>query len=56
MDDPEDLERFFRIAQEREVGVIAMKVVARGALIDSTDARYPSVGGIGSCREVENFL
>jgi aryl-alcohol dehydrogenase-like predicted oxidoreductase len=34
MDDPEDLDRFFRLAQEREVGVIAMKVVARGALIE----------------------
>lgn len=33
MDDPEDLDRFFRIAQENEVGVIAMKVVARGALV-----------------------
>ena len=30
---PEDLDRFFRIAQEKEVGVIAMKVVARGKLI-----------------------
>jgi aryl-alcohol dehydrogenase-like predicted oxidoreductase len=34
MDDPEDLDRFFRLAQEEEVGVIAMKVVARGALIE----------------------
>jgi aryl-alcohol dehydrogenase-like predicted oxidoreductase len=34
MDDPEDLERFFRLAQEKEVGVIAMKVVVRGALIE----------------------
>ncbi len=34
MDDPEDLDRFFRIAREKEVGVIAMKVVARGALIE----------------------
>ena len=34
MDDPEDLDRFFRVAQEREVGVIAMKVVVRGALIE----------------------
>ena len=33
MDDPEDLDRFFRLAQERGVGVIAMKVVARGALV-----------------------
>lgn len=32
MDDPGHLDRFFRVAQEREVGVIAMKVVARGAL------------------------
>jgi hypothetical protein len=34
MDDPEDLDRFFRVAQEKEVGVIAMKVVVRGALIE----------------------
>ena len=34
MDDPEDLDRFFRLAQEKEVGVIAMKVVGRGALIE----------------------
>ena len=34
MDDPEDLDRFFRLAQENEVGVIAMKVVERGALIE----------------------
>ena len=34
MKDPEDLDRFFRIAQENEVGVIAMKVVARGRLIE----------------------
>jgi aryl-alcohol dehydrogenase-like predicted oxidoreductase len=34
MDDPEDLGRFFRLAQEKQVGVIAMKVVARGALIE----------------------
>jgi hypothetical protein len=34
MDDPEDLERFFRVAQEREVGVIAMKVCVRGALVE----------------------
>lgn len=33
MDDPEDLDRFFRVAKAREVGVIAMKVVERGALI-----------------------
>jgi aryl-alcohol dehydrogenase-like predicted oxidoreductase len=33
MDDPEDLDRFFRLAQEQEVGVIAMKVVARGELV-----------------------
>jgi aryl-alcohol dehydrogenase-like predicted oxidoreductase len=34
MDDPEDLDRFFRLAREQEVGVIAMKVVERGALIE----------------------
>jgi aryl-alcohol dehydrogenase-like predicted oxidoreductase len=34
MDDPEDLDRFFRLAQEKEVCVIAMKVVVRGALIE----------------------
>jgi aryl-alcohol dehydrogenase-like predicted oxidoreductase len=34
MDDPEDLDRFFRLAQEKEVGVIAMKVVERGALLE----------------------
>jgi aryl-alcohol dehydrogenase-like predicted oxidoreductase len=34
MDDPEDLDRFFRLAQEKGLGVIAMKVVARGALIE----------------------
>jgi predicted aldo/keto reductase-like oxidoreductase len=34
MDDRDHLDRFFRVAQEREVGVIAMKVVARGALIE----------------------
>ena len=33
MDDPEDLDRFFRVAQEKQVGVIAMKVVARGVLV-----------------------
>jgi len=33
MDDPEDLDRFFRVAKAKGVGVIAMKVVARGALI-----------------------
>jgi len=33
MDDPEDLDRFFRVAKAKEVGVIAMKVVERGALI-----------------------
>jgi aryl-alcohol dehydrogenase-like predicted oxidoreductase len=33
MDNPEDLDRFFRVAKERNVGVIAMKVVARGVLI-----------------------
>ncbi len=34
MDDPENLDRFFRLAEEKEVGVIAMKVVERGALIE----------------------
>ncbi len=34
MDDPEDLDRFFLLAREKEVGVIAMKVVSRGALIE----------------------
>jgi len=34
MDDPEDLDRFFRVAQEKGVGVIAMKAVVRGALIE----------------------
>jgi aryl-alcohol dehydrogenase-like predicted oxidoreductase len=34
MDDPADLDRFFRLAQEKEVGVIAMKVVERGTLIE----------------------
>jgi aryl-alcohol dehydrogenase-like predicted oxidoreductase len=34
MDDPEDLDRFFRLAQEKEVGVIAMKVVERGTLLE----------------------
>jgi aryl-alcohol dehydrogenase-like predicted oxidoreductase len=34
MDDPEDLDRFFRLAQEKGVCVIAMKVVSRGALIE----------------------
>jgi aryl-alcohol dehydrogenase-like predicted oxidoreductase len=33
MDDPEHLDRFFRVAKAKEVGVIAMKVVERGALI-----------------------
>ncbi|MCS7315367.1 MAG: aldo/keto reductase [Bryobacterales bacterium] len=33
MDDPQDLERFFRLAQEKNVGVIAMKVFSRGALV-----------------------
>jgi aryl-alcohol dehydrogenase-like predicted oxidoreductase len=33
MNDAEDLDRFFRVAKAREVGVIAMKVVGRGALI-----------------------
>lgn len=34
MDDPEDLDRFFRLAQEKEAGVIAMKVVERGSLLE----------------------
>jgi predicted aldo/keto reductase-like oxidoreductase len=34
MDDPGDLDRFFRLAQEKEVGVIAMKVVERGSLLE----------------------
>jgi aryl-alcohol dehydrogenase-like predicted oxidoreductase len=34
MDDPEDLDRFFRVAQEKKIGVIAMKVVGRGALLE----------------------
>jgi predicted aldo/keto reductase-like oxidoreductase len=34
MDDPEDLDRFFRLAQEKEVGVIAMNAVERGALLE----------------------
>ncbi len=33
MDDQDHLDRFFRIAQEKKVGVIAMKVVERGSLI-----------------------
>jgi aryl-alcohol dehydrogenase-like predicted oxidoreductase len=33
MENPEDLDRFFRIAKAKQAGVIAMKVVARGALI-----------------------
>jgi aryl-alcohol dehydrogenase-like predicted oxidoreductase len=33
MDDPGDLDRFFRVAKAKQVGVIAMKVVGRGALI-----------------------
>ncbi|MDR3147472.1 MAG: twin-arginine translocase subunit TatC, partial [Treponema sp.] len=33
MDEPSHLDRFFRVAQEKQVGVIAMKVVARGDLI-----------------------
>ena len=32
--DPEDLDRFFSVAQENAVGVIAMKAVERGALIE----------------------
>jgi len=34
MDDIEHLERFFRVAQEREVGVIAMKLFERGDLVN----------------------
>jgi predicted aldo/keto reductase-like oxidoreductase len=34
MDDPGSLDRFFRVAQEKRVGVIAMKVAARGDLIN----------------------
>lgn len=34
VDDADHLDRFFRLAQEREVGVIAMKVVERGSLIE----------------------
>jgi aryl-alcohol dehydrogenase-like predicted oxidoreductase len=34
MDDSKDLDRFFRLGQAKRVGVIAMKVVARGALIE----------------------
>lgn len=33
MEDPDHLERFFRVAAERQAGVIAMKVVERGSLI-----------------------
>ncbi|UCH63686.1 MAG: aldo/keto reductase [Fidelibacterota bacterium] len=33
MDDPEYLDEFFRLAQEKEVGVIAMKAVERGSLV-----------------------
>jgi aryl-alcohol dehydrogenase-like predicted oxidoreductase len=33
MDDPGSLDRFFRVVREKQVGVIAMKVVARGDLI-----------------------
>jgi aryl-alcohol dehydrogenase-like predicted oxidoreductase len=33
MDDPGDLDRFFRVAKAKQVGVIAMKVVGRGDLI-----------------------
>ena len=35
MDDPRHLDRFFRVAEEKGVGVIAMKVVARGALTEN---------------------
>ncbi|HRR26807.1 MAG TPA: aldo/keto reductase [Acidobacteriota bacterium] len=34
MDDRDHLDRFFRIAREKEVGVIAMKVVERGSLLE----------------------
>jgi len=34
MDDPEYLDQFFGLAQEKEVGVIAMKAVERGALVE----------------------
>jgi aryl-alcohol dehydrogenase-like predicted oxidoreductase len=34
MDDPDHLDRFFRIAREKQVGVIAMKVVSLGNLIN----------------------
>jgi len=34
MDDSEHLDRFLRLAQENEVGVIAMKAVERGTLIE----------------------
>ena len=34
MEDPEDLDRFFRLTQENEVGVIAMKVAGRGVLVE----------------------
>ena len=44
MDDPEDLDRSFRLAQEKDVGVIAMKVVGRGAL-------FKRVLGIGQLPE-----
>ncbi|MFN2245011.1 MAG: aldo/keto reductase [Anaerolineae bacterium] len=46
MDDPEDLDRFFRLAQEKEIGVIAMKVVERGTLLEqglSMDQLLPYV-------------
>ena len=33
MDDTEYLDQFFRLAQEKEVGVIAMKAVERGSLV-----------------------
>jgi uncharacterized protein len=40
MDDPQDLDRFFSVAKAKGVGVIAMKVVGRGALIKpGLDAR-----------------
>lgn len=34
MNDTEDLDRFFRLANEKEIGVIAMKVANRGRLLE----------------------
>ncbi|TVQ03763.1 MAG: hypothetical protein EA359_08660, partial [Balneolaceae bacterium] len=34
MDDPNHIDRFFTIATRNEVGVIAMKVMGRGAIIN----------------------